>query len=102
MRALPAALNLGLLRVAADAAFFSATTAPFRFCPLFALTFAHRALWAAAMRALAAALNLGRSVAMFCLPLEDHPLRALIAASSRFNSLCNVLRSALSVRNMST
>jgi hypothetical protein len=65
-------------RAAADIVFFLGMLTTFCFCLLFPRTFAHRALWAAAILALAAADKCLRLPA--ALPT---PLSAASAASSR-------------------
>lgn len=90
MRALAAVLSLGRLRVVTLC-----------FCPAFALTLAHRALCAAAIRARPAALIVGRFTPL-CVPPKLAAPRALIALSNLFNSRCTLLRSALSACTIST
>jgi hypothetical protein len=63
----------------------------------FALTFAHLARCAAAIRALAAALNIGRLLAVVRPVL---PPSALIAAFKLFTSFCSLSRSDFRLCNM--
>jgi hypothetical protein len=65
-------------RAAADIVFFLGMLTTFCFCPAFLRTFAHRALWAAAILVLPAAEIVRRVPAL--LPYEP-PLRAASAAS---------------------